>query len=124
MDDDHRELVRRLFVVAAEITETAPGAAIAGQSEVLTAGAYAEAARRLEAAARSLAAPAEVAAVIAGPVKDGTRSDPESPHCKSWTSPPRQAWIGGGLRAAPARVGTPPAPTGMPRDPRAELPSA
>ena len=35
MDDEHRELVRRLFVTAAEMTETAHEAAIAGQSEAL-----------------------------------------------------------------------------------------
>ncbi len=51
MDEDHRELVRRLFAAAAEMTETAQEAAIAGQSEALTAGAYAGAARRLRAAA-------------------------------------------------------------------------
>ncbi len=77
MDDDHRELVRRLFVVAAEITETAHGAAIAGQSEVLTAGAYAEAARRLEAAARSLITLAEAAAVIADPSDGDPSSRPD-----------------------------------------------
>ena len=73
MDDDHRELVRRLFVVAAEMTETAHEAAVAGQSEALTAGDYAEAARRLAAAARGLAALAEAAAVIVGP-SDGDPS--------------------------------------------------
>ena len=36
MEDDHREPVRRLFVAAAEITETAHEAAIAGQSEALS----------------------------------------------------------------------------------------
>ncbi len=73
MDEDHRELLRRLFVAVAEMTETAHEAAIAGQSEALTARAYAEKARRLEAAARSLAALAEAAAVIAGP-SDGDPS--------------------------------------------------
>ncbi len=51
MDEDHREFLRRLFAAAAEMTETAHEAAIAGQSEALTARAYAEAAPRLEAAA-------------------------------------------------------------------------
>ncbi len=73
MDEDHREPVRRLFAAMAEMTEIAHEAAIAGQSEALTATAYAEKARRLEAAARSLAAPAEAAAVIAGP-SDGDPS--------------------------------------------------
>ncbi len=70
MDDDHRELVRRLFAAATTLIETAHEAAIAGQSEALTARAYAEAARQLEAAAHSLAALAEAAAVIAG-LSDG-----------------------------------------------------
>ncbi len=73
MDDDHRELVRRMFAAATALIETAHEAAIAGQSEALTARAYAEKARRLEAAARSLAALAEAAAVIAGP-SDGDPS--------------------------------------------------
>ena len=51
------------FVAVAEMAETAHEAAIAGQSEALTASAYAEKARRLEVAARSLAALAEAAAV-------------------------------------------------------------
>ncbi|MEE9249891.1 MAG: hypothetical protein V3U93_02035 [Alphaproteobacteria bacterium] len=79
MDDDHRELVRRLFAAATEMTETAHEAAIAGQSEALTAGDYAKAARRLQAAARGIAALAEAATVITGPVKDGARAGPESP---------------------------------------------
>ena len=73
MDDDHRELVRRLFAAMAEMTESAHEAAIAGQSEALTARAYPGAARQLEAAARSLVALAEAAAVIAGP-SDGDPS--------------------------------------------------
>ncbi len=63
MDKDYRELLRRLFVAAVEITETAHEAA---------------AARRLRAAARDIAALAEAAAVIAGP-DDGEpagRADP------------------------------------------------
>ena len=79
MDDDHRELVRRLFAAATELTETAHEAATAGQSEALTAGDYATAARRLWGAARDIAALAEAATVIAGPVKDGARINPESP---------------------------------------------
>ena len=73
MDEDHRELVRRLFAAATEMTETAHEAATAGQSEALTAKAYAEAARRLRGAARSLTALAEAATVIAGP-SDGDSS--------------------------------------------------
>jgi hypothetical protein len=73
MDHDHRELVRRLFAAMVEMTETAHEAGIAGQSEALTATAYTEAARRLAAAARGLAALVEAAAVIAGP-SDGDPS--------------------------------------------------
>ena len=73
MDEDHRELARRLFAAATALIETAHDAAIAGQSEALTARAYAEAARQLEAAAHSLATLAEAAAVIAGP-SDGDPS--------------------------------------------------
>ena len=73
MDDDHREPVRRLFVAAAEMTETAHEAAIAGQSEALTARAYAEAAQRLQGAARDITTLAEAATVIAGP-SDGDPS--------------------------------------------------
>ncbi len=79
MDKDHRELVRRLFAAATALIETAHEAAIAGQSEALTVGDYATAARRLRGAARDIAALAEAAAVIAGPVKDGARTNPESP---------------------------------------------
>ncbi len=56
MDEDHRELVRRLFAAAMAVIETAHEAAVA---------------RRLRVAARGIAALAEAAAVIAGPVKDG-----------------------------------------------------
>jgi hypothetical protein len=78
MDDDHRELVRRLFAAATEMTETAHEIATAGQSEALTARAYAKAAGRLETVARGIAALAEAAAVIASP-DDGDsagRADP------------------------------------------------
>ncbi len=77
MDDDHREPVRRLFVAAVEITETAHEAATAGQSEALTVGDHAEAARRLEAAARDIAALAEAAAVIASPSNGDSSGSPD-----------------------------------------------
>ena len=73
MDDDHRELVRRLFAAATEMTESAHEVATAGQSKALIAGAYAEAARRLQGAARDIAALAEAATVIAEP-SDGDPS--------------------------------------------------
>ncbi len=74
MEDDHRELVRRLFAAMTGMTEAAHEAAIAGQSEALSAGDYAKAARQLEAAARGIAALAEAAAVIVGP-DDGDTAD-------------------------------------------------
>ncbi len=67
MDDDHRELVRRLLAAATAVIETAHEAAISGQSEALTAGDYAAAARWLQGTARGLAALAEAAKVIADP---------------------------------------------------------
>ncbi len=73
MDEDHRELLRRLFAAATEMTETAHETATTGQSEALTAGDYAGAAPRLQAAARDIAALAEAAAVIAGPVINAPR---------------------------------------------------
>ena len=45
MEDDHRELVRRLFAAMTGMTEAAHEAAIAWQSEARTAGDYVEAAR-------------------------------------------------------------------------------
>ena len=65
MDDDHRELVRRLFAAATELIETAHDAAAAGQSGEIAAGAYAEAARELQATARGVAALAEAAMIVA-----------------------------------------------------------
>ena len=101
MDEDHRELVRRLFAAATELTETAHEAAIAGQSEALTAGDCATAARRLQWVARDISALAEAATVIAGPSDGDPSSRPDQTPRKDWTCAARQAWIGGDLRAAP-----------------------
>ncbi len=65
MDDDYRELVRRLFVAAAELIETAHDAAVAGQSGDIAGEDYAEAARRLQATARDVAVLAEAAMIVA-----------------------------------------------------------
>ncbi len=65
MDDDHRELLRRLFATATALIETAHEAAVAGQASEIAAGDYAAVARRLQAAARDVAALAEAARVIA-----------------------------------------------------------
>ena len=65
MDDDHRELVRRLFSAATELIETAHNAALAGQSSEISAEDYAETARRLHAMARDVAVLAEAAMIVA-----------------------------------------------------------
>ncbi len=65
MDDDHRELVRRLLAAAMELIETAHDAAAAGQSSEITAEDYAAAARTLQATARDAAALAEAAMIVA-----------------------------------------------------------
>ena len=77
MDDDHRELVRRLFAAATALIETAHDAAIAGQSGAITAGDYAEAAQRLQGAARDIAALAEAATVIIGPSDGDSSGSPD-----------------------------------------------
>ena len=77
MDENRRELVRRLFAAVTALIETAHEAAIAGQSEALTAGDYATAARRLQGAARDIAALAEAATVFAGPSDGDPSSRPD-----------------------------------------------
>ena len=65
MDDDHRELVRRLFATATALIESAHEAAVAGQAIDIAAGDYTAVARRLQASAQDIAALAEAALVIA-----------------------------------------------------------
>jgi hypothetical protein len=77
MDEDRRELVRRLFAAVTALIETAHEAAIAGQSEAPTARAYAEAAQRLQGAARDIAALAEATTVIAGPSGGDSSGSPD-----------------------------------------------
>ncbi len=67
MDDDRRELLRRLFAAATELTETVHDAATAGQSGTLKADDYAEAAGRLRAAAGDVTTLADAAMVMARP---------------------------------------------------------
>ena len=78
MEDDDRELLRRLFVAATALSETAQEAAVAGQSSTLAAPDYADAAQRLLAAARGVAALAGAAAVIARSAGEGARTGRES----------------------------------------------
>ena len=75
MDDDHRELVRRLFTSATELVETAHSAAVAGQAGEIAAGDYAAVARRLQAAAQDIAALADAARVIAADRLDDAGCD-------------------------------------------------
>jgi len=77
MNDDHRELVRRLFTSATELIETAHNAAVAGQSGEIAAGEYAEIARQLQAAARDIVALAEAAMIVANPDINQRRNQPE-----------------------------------------------
>ncbi len=65
MDDDHRELLRRLFAAATALIESAHEEAVAGQAIDIAAGDYTAVARRLQAAAQDVAALAEAALVIA-----------------------------------------------------------
>ncbi len=71
MDDDQRELLRRLFVLATERLETAHEAATAGQSGDLADEGIAEAVNALQAAARDVAKLADAMTVIVGPGNDG-----------------------------------------------------
>jgi hypothetical protein len=73
MDEDGRELLRRLFVAAAERLESAHEAAIAGQSGDLDVEDCAHAANRLRAAAEAVATLADAAMVIALPGPDNGR---------------------------------------------------
>ena len=74
MDDDRKELVRRLSTLATEVLEDAHEAAIEGQSPELQAQDYASCARRLQYAARKLAAVAETMIIVVSPEGDGPAS--------------------------------------------------
>ena len=77
MDDDHRELLRRLFAAATELIETAHDAAIAGQSGEIAGRDHAAAAHRLHATARDIAVIAEAAMIVANPGIDQRRNRPK-----------------------------------------------
>lgn len=62
-DDDHRELANRLFATATAMLEDAIGVAVAGQSPGLDPTQLADHGRRLQAAAREIAAIAEAAII-------------------------------------------------------------
>ncbi len=65
MDEDDKELVRRLMAKATAMLEDAVEMAVAGQSDRLSAPGYARAAGHLQAAVRDIAVLAEVATIIA-----------------------------------------------------------
>ncbi len=71
MDDDRKELTRRLSTLATEVLEDALEAAIEGQSPELRAPDYASCARRLQCAARELTAVAETMIIVVTPEGDG-----------------------------------------------------
>ena len=78
MDDDRKELVRRLSTLATEILEDAHEAAIEGQSPELQAQDYATCAQRLQSAARKLAAVAETMIIVVSPEGDKPASNTRS----------------------------------------------
>ena len=65
IDDDHRELVRRLFATATAMLEDATEVSGAGQSPRFSPAQLATCARRLAAAARDIAIIAEAAGIAA-----------------------------------------------------------
>ena len=70
MDDDRKELFRRLSTLATEVLEDAHEAAIEGQSPERRAREYASCARRLQCAARRLTAVAETMIIVVSPESD------------------------------------------------------
>ena len=71
MDDDRKELFRRISTMATELIEDAHEAAIEAQSGELRAQDYASCARRLQSAARKLTAVAETMSIVVSPEGDG-----------------------------------------------------
>ncbi len=65
MNDDHRELANHLFATATTMLEDATEIAVAGQSSQLNLSQFADQGRRLQAAARDIAAIAEAAVIVA-----------------------------------------------------------
>ncbi len=77
MDDDDRELVRRLMTKATAMLEDALESAVAGQSSRARAGELLDVARRLHAASRDIAAIARAAETIMTTVLEGPDDGPE-----------------------------------------------
>jgi len=80
MDEDDKELVRRLMAKATALLEDAVETAAIGQSDRLSASGYARAAGRLQAAARDIAVLAEAAVIIANPGLNQGPKRPKHPH--------------------------------------------
>ena len=78
MDDDHRELARRLFATATAMLEDATEVAGAGQSPGASPAGLADCARRLAAAAREVVIIAEAAGIAAESGAD-RRPNPQKP---------------------------------------------
>ncbi len=74
MDDDDRDLARHLFATMTALLEDAAELAAAGQSSRLDSPALAALGRRLQAAAKDIAAVAETAAIVAD---SGTNGPPD-----------------------------------------------
>ncbi len=79
MDDDNKELVRRLMAKATSMLEDTHETAVAGQSNRLSAPEYARAARRLQAAAQDIAIVAEAATIVADSSVERSRNRRECP---------------------------------------------
>ncbi len=77
MDEDHKDLLRRLFVVATERLEVAHDAAVAGQSAPLSADDAARAANAIQIAAEDVVRLARAMAVLLGRGADDHHGDPE-----------------------------------------------
>ncbi len=76
MDDDRKELVRRLSTLATEALEDAHEAAVEGQSAELRAQDYARCARRLQSAARNLSSIAGTMMIVVSHEGDETANAP------------------------------------------------
>ncbi len=77
MDEDDRELVRRLMTKATAMLEDALETAVAGQSSRARAGALLDTARRLDAASRDITAIARAAMTIMSAGLEGTAGGPD-----------------------------------------------
>jgi len=71
MDEDRRELGRRLCVLATEIAETVHDVAVAGQVPSATAKGLQSAATRLSECGNALKATADVLGILARHIEDG-----------------------------------------------------